>query len=496
MIEKASDGFYHPSNEDEVSQLIKRASSEGLKLRVRGSAHSVPAAIFTSPTEDTSRNDRDINIILDNMMGMEFDDATMQVRVQGGCHFGKDPADPTRKSKVENSLIYHLQQRRWALPATGGIIHQTMGGFLSTGSSGGSLQYSLSSAVIAIEVVDGTGELRKFVRTDDENDEFYGAAVSMGLLGVITSVTFQCEPDFNITGREITNRYGDGEHDLFSEGPAGGKPTLRDFFKTAPYGRCMLWPQKHIEKIVIWQAERLTGEPSKPFPKRYNEFAAILGSTLPVNAAVGILMRVLKGLNPPGPASVFGRLVNSLLLKPVYYLLANAFLVSGIKGAQTFRENWGDGLPMDNRVDYTWTPTEFSEMWVPVDQTQAVMRAIRDHYRANDLSKVGTYCVEIYGTPSNDYWLSPAYKQDVVKFDMFWFQKNKGDPAEVFYPQFWELLRPFDCRFHWGKYMPIDPSSLKRQYARWDDFIALRERMDPNQVFVTTYWRDRLGIAA
>jgi FAD/FMN-containing dehydrogenase len=122
------------------------------------------------------------------------------------------------------------------------------------------------------------------------------------------------------------------------------------------------------------------------------------------------------------------------------------------------------------------------------------MVALRDYYEANDISKVGNYTVEIYPTPRSRFWLSAAYEQDVVKFDMFWFGKNKGDPAAVFYPQFWEIMKKFDCRFHWGKYMPIDPAYLSARYPRWDEFMTLRQQLDPNQVFVTDYWRERLGI--
>ena len=30
--------------------------------------------------------------------------------------------------------------------------------------------------------------------------------------------------------------------------------------------------------------------------------------------------------------------------------------------------------------------------------------------------------------------------------------------------------------------------------ARWDDFLALRAERDPNNIFLTDYWRDRLGL--
>jgi hypothetical protein len=42
------------------------------------------------------------------------------------------------------------------------------------------------AAVVAIELVDGTGKRHKFTRSDDDDNEFFAAGVSMGLLGVIT----------------------------------------------------------------------------------------------------------------------------------------------------------------------------------------------------------------------------------------------------------------------------------------------------------------------
>lgn len=494
MIDKGRDGFYHPADEAELTQLILRAKSEGLKIRVRGSAHSVPAAIYTGNFKEPPPDEPGLNVMLDRLNRIEFDDAKMQVKVQGGCHFGKDPFDPAKSSTVKNSLVYQLQEHGWALPATGGIIHQTMGGFLSTGSSGGSLQYSLSAAIVAIELIDGSGNHREFRRSEDDDDPFFAVGVSMGLLGVITSVTFQCEPTFNIEGTETTTSYERCAYELFSA-KASNKPTLAEFFRTGEYGRCMWWPQNGIRKIIIWQASRLKGAPKEPFPQPYHEFLAFPGkSTRIFNTVIGMLMWTFRGLNPPGPKSRVGRLFNSIVVARLFTLMARIFMAGAITPPQEFREAWGDGLPMDNRVDYNWMPTEFSEMWVPVDQTMQVMETLRDYYKRNPISKVGNYTVEIYPTPRSRFWLSAAYQEDVVKFDMFWFGKNEGNPAEVFYPQFWEIMMPFQCRFHWGKYMPIAPDYLREQYPRWEQFMALRQEMDPHQVFVTNYWRERLGI--
>ena len=51
MIPSGEDGYYHPSNEAEICELVKHAADNGLRVRVRGSSHSVPPAIYTSPPE-------------------------------------------------------------------------------------------------------------------------------------------------------------------------------------------------------------------------------------------------------------------------------------------------------------------------------------------------------------------------------------------------------------------------------------------------------------
>jgi hypothetical protein len=49
-------------------------------------------------------------------------------------------------------------------------------------------------------------------------------------------------------------------------------------------------------------------------------------------------------------------------------------------------------------------------------------------------------------------------------------------------------------RLHWGKYLIPDPAYLRDLTPRWDDFMALRGRLDPDQLFVTDYWRKHLAI--
>jgi FAD/FMN-containing dehydrogenase len=238
-------GFYHPSDEGDVRNLILYAGQNGLQIRVRGSAHSVKSAIYTDGFQTGSNNN--IDVMLDKLSAVTFDDANKRVTVEAGCHLGKDPFDPAGTSTWHNSLFYQIDQRGWAVPDTGGIIHQTVGGFISTGSSGGSLKYSFDDSIIGIRIIDGNGQTHDLTR-EDSPELFYAAGVSMGLLGIITRVTIQCVDQFNIRGQQATTTYDDCAIDLFGPGGAG-KPSLQSFLTDTDYSRLMWWPQRRFDRL-------------------------------------------------------------------------------------------------------------------------------------------------------------------------------------------------------------------------------------------------------
>ena len=96
--------------------------------------------------------------------------------------------------------------------------------------------------------------------------------------------------------------------------------------------------------------------------------------------------------------------------------------------------------------------------------------------------------------------MSPAYNGDVVRFNIMRFDTNKA--AELtYYQQFWDLMKKYDVPFtvHWGKYLPPPGTGegagyLTGQYPKWSDFKLLRSQMDPNNIFLTNYWKSQLGI--
>lgn len=511
-ISRARDGFFHPSSEDELRSLVLLAKREGRQLRVRGSAHSVRAAIYSDDKAVSDRREhRHIDVMLDRYIAVQFDDAAMTVTVQAGCHLGVDPRDPTKTSRWQDSLLAQLDARGWAVPDLGGVTHQTVAGFIATGSHGGTVQHSFSSAIVAVRVIHADGSVREYQRGRDER--FDAMLCSLGLLGVISTMTLQCEPRFDIIGREDIRAESECDYDFFGDGDGG----LAGFFRRAEYSRLMWWPQRGVQRVVTWQARRMadadytneTGPRGAFRPKPYRALgdtfanpsvarAADLASQAVAGAfydAVAAGARLRSTLRDSSLAPVADA-VRTQFEARVLPSVIRSFVPSGT--SQSFWNSWCAGLPMDNDMSESALPTEFTELWLPLDRCGEILRAMRAHYDSEGLSATGTFICELYAAPSFDAWMHPGFGRESVRVDLFWFARNFGDPVREFFPQFWRLLKPFDYRLHWGKYLPTDATlgheHLRRSLPRWKDFMSLRRELDPSGVFLSSYWRDRLGI--
>jgi hypothetical protein len=550
-----ADGLVHPENEAEVIAAVRFARAHGRHVRVRGAGHS-PSASFAGDSAD------DLVLSLNRLRGLTRIDAGRRiVEAQAGIHLGRDPADSGEDGAVESSLLHQLAERYgWTLSSTGGITHQTLGGFLATTSAGGSVQHSLLDHVIGVRLVDGRGEISEFGSEDDDGPGLAGVLPSLGLLGVIVAVTLRCEPIFTIVGQEaIVNL--DGAPIDFSGPGRPGRPGLADFFTRAEYARIEWWPQRGAERLLIWQAQRAELQPGFA-PTRYEEFtrypvlaealfstiyvifgnlsapdrvrrllrrnAAAVSDSLDALRAAGRITRRLRLITWALPAAMRGLGLAAPLLRRLRPLLEFAlpWLVPAALATvlplddrkpgmrrgepQSFRDWAWEGLPMDNQADDVLLWTQFTELWVPLGRAAeliSILRAyfaepsdVRDSYR-----RTGLYGYELYAAPAASGWLHPGYSDGhdewsdgALRLDVYWFWDNLEDPRERFFPQFWELLSahgiPFRC--HWGKELPTEGAgdSLALQYPRWHDWLALRDELDPGEVFLTDYWRARLGL--
>lgn len=475
--------YVHPTTEKELVALVKKAHSEGLALRVRGSAHSVYHAIYADESPPGNIN---MQLDLYNRI-LRWDTTRKRVTMQAGCHLGIDPRDP--RSSRKNSLLWQLEKRGWALPDLGGITHQTVAGFLSTGSAGGTTHFDVGASVVGLRLIDGTGQSHDLAPNPDDPDDpeknpFYAAGVSMGLLGIISTVTLQCVDRFDIIGQQVTAKTEDSPVALFGDG------TLEQYFCDTQYTRILWWPQQGVEKVQTWEARRTRpGDDTKTHSNgRFvpKPFVSVTGGKLS-QALIQLFFNVISHDAPPyEPATQ--ELIQTVL---------NAFLQ---EETEEFWDAWLQGLPMDNQISDEFMPTEFTELFIDIHKTADVMQALKSFYEEDEAFKrTGAYAVEIYPAKQSHFWMSPSYGMDTVRVDVFWFKTRRENPETDFYPQYWKLLEKFDVRFHWGKYLSPPNSSTgveyrTKQFTKWDDFLELRKKMDPNDIFLTSYWAAHLGI--
>lgn len=124
------DALTFPSSEQDIIDIIKKARKENSIVRVIGAAHSNPSnIILDAPGGNFPPNTTLIS--LNEYRGVAVDKTKGRATVKAGTNIDIDPHDPT--SNKGNSLSEILQDAGYALPETGGITHQAIGGFLSTG---------------------------------------------------------------------------------------------------------------------------------------------------------------------------------------------------------------------------------------------------------------------------------------------------------------------------------------------------------------------------
>lgn len=550
-IEIGADGYFHPDSEQRLVELVTWAHSEGLQLRVRGSRHTFPSAAIHTDHEPGCL-EREINVQLDQYRRYEWIDRDRGIlRVEAGCHLSLDPYDP--ESTLENGLLAALDREGWALDTLGGITHQTIAGFLSTGSSGGTTKWHIGENILGIRFIDGTGKIWDVSRVTDP-ELFQAVGVSMGLLGVISSVTIRAVPRFNIVGQEAITTYDECAIDVFGDGGAG-RPSLEQWLRDIDYGRILWWPQKGLERVAVWQARRI------PFTEDFEpQPYSALGSDAEISEALaGALLTIIGNLDdlsvvPQKLGPIYEKLddaldedIAKLGLGPLLTDLISKLLVGVLRAGaggllhfpgmdfvgsqlkahldqilpaiygkfvpldrdarggapQRFQDFGWQGIPMDNGIDDESLPSWFNEIWVPMSKVSLAVNMMKRHFEQGGLAATGTYSFEIYASKHNAFWMSPSHgDEDAARIDCLWFARNAGDASD-FYAQYWELLKPLGFRLHWGKFLPRDPLPGKRwakyyseQLPRWKDFMQRRAALDPRAVFLTRYWREHLGLEA
>jgi FAD/FMN-containing dehydrogenase len=101
-----------------------------------------------------------------------------------------------------------------------------------------------------------------------------------------------------------------------------------------------------------------------------------------------------------------------------------------------------------------------------------------------------SFPLEVRIAAADDIWLSTAYRRETGYIAIHRYYK---EDHHAYFRGVEEIFRAYAGRPHWGKIHYQDAAGLRERYPRFDDFVAVRNRLDPDRVFANAYLDRVLG---
>ncbi|MEV5068543.1 FAD-binding protein [Microbacterium sp. LMI12-1-1.1] len=333
-----------------------------------------------------------------------------------------------------------------AMENLGDIDRQSIAGAISTGTHGTGARFGgIAAQVVGATLVTASGDL--LAVNEDENPELVPAvALGLGALGILVDVTLQCVPAYVLHAVEQPEPLDDV------------LAALEDRVAAADHFEFYWFP--HTDRAMTKTNTRLPDgaprHPLSPVGKWIDD--TLVGSGLhQVACSTG---RAIPALVPT---------INRVSAKV-----------------------WGDREFTDAsaRVFATSRSVRFREMEyaLPVPNVRPAFEALRALVDERGW-RIG-FPVEVRFAAADDRWMSTAHGRasGYIAVHRYW----REDPTEYF-EAVEEIMLGFEGRPHWGKMHTLGAETFRERYARFDDFVALRDRLDPERLFRNPYLDRVLG---
>jgi FAD-linked oxidoreductase len=355
----------------------------------------------------------------------------------------------THRVRVQAGISLHelnpkLHALGLALPNLGDVDPQSVAGATSTGTHGtGGKLFGISKAVVGVQLVTASGDVIEI----DESHPWFGAArVSLGALGIITEVTLQCVPAFLLHAREepmalpdvmgqLDQLVGDNDHFEFYWFP-------------------------HTTKALVKRNNRVADGTA---PKPLGKFKFWLEDQFLSNNVFEVINRVSAR-------------------KPSWIPAINSFSGSALSAREFIDESY-NVFVSPRRVRF-----RESEFAMPREALPDVIRELTAWFDRG--AGLVSFPIEVRFTAADDVWLSTGHERDncYVAVHQYW----RNDYADYFKAA-QDIFTAHQGRPHWGKLHTLDASYFSGVYARFDDFVAIRDQADPGRVFTNDYLNRVLG---
>jgi alditol oxidase len=395
----STDRLYTPASVDEVRQAVRSCQ----RLRALGTRHS-----FNAIADSTANQ-----ISLAHLDSIALDEKSRTVTVGAGVTYGK--------------LAPVIDARGWALHNLASLPHISVAGAIATATHGSGLHNgNLATPVSGFEFVTADGEIARLSR-DKDGEHFLGAVVGLGALGVVTSVTLDLQPTYQVAQSVYRNLSFDHLKDHF------------DAIFGAGYS---------VSLFTDWQNHRAT--------------------------QVWIKRRLAPGDKNEWGHEFFGAALATEKLHPIEGHSAEACTdQQGLPGP------WYERLP---HFKMNFTPSSGRELQteylVPRDRGYEAILAVE---KLRDQITPHLFVTELRTIAPDNLWMSTAYRRPSLAIHFTW--KPEWPEVSRILPQIEAQLEPFEPRPHWGKLFTVAPAKLQSRYVRLAEFKEQLVRFDPQGKF-------------
>ena len=410
-----------PSSVREVVAEVRRAAQEDLSVKAVGAGYSSNDIAVT----------RGVMLDLSKMSGiLSVDKESMLVTVGAGTTL--------------RDLNRDLWKLGMSISCLGNLDVATIAGAIATGTHGTGRRFGgLASQVRGLQMVTADGQVLEC--SIDQHPELFAAArVSLGALGIITSVTLQCEPAFVLQSVEAPADYDDLLEVL-------AKLELRDHFE-------FLW-FPHTRRVLTKVQTRLPADtplrPKSAARAWYDD--KVLGS-------------VFSGMNRlsatwPGLTGKVNRAATKALPERSYTDQAHRIVT-------------GSGRVVFRQMEYA----------VPRRSLAHVLDEI-DGWLQRSGEQI-TFPVEVRLPAPDNIPLSPAFGRETCWVAVHQYYRR---PHDTYFGAVEAIAREVDGRPHWGKLHYRTAEDLAPAYPLFDEFLTVRDTYDPERRFGNDYLRRVLG---
>ncbi|MBA3287391.1 MAG: FAD-binding protein [Acidimicrobiia bacterium] len=411
----------YPVSTEDVASIVASAFAFGQRVKAIGGGHSFTAVAATDG----------VQLSLDQLARVVDVDAVHQrITVQAGMRLHR--------------LNDVLADAGLAMPNLGDIDRQSIAGAIATATHGTGLALgNLATTVVGMELVDGHGHVVR-CSIDDDPELLRVARVGLGALGIVTEVTLQCVPAFNLHVAETVEMLDDVLDDLPAQSAAVDHFEL---YWMPGSRRCQVKRNRRTDERAASQSR----------------WGYVRDKWVGENLAFGAVCRV--GRRFPRLAPRIARIVAS---------------------AATEREL----VDRSDRAFCSPRMVRFVEMeyGIPVEHLADAVRRVRELFR--NLPTPVLFPIEVRVSAADDIPLSTAFGRPSGWIAVHQYQ---GMPFEEYFAAVERIMDDYDGRPHWGKLHFQRAATLAPRYPRWDDFAAARARLDPDGTFANPYLERVLG---